>query len=149
MHELAGWHTEIYIDAGELADLAAIIGALPKVSIDHLGLSKAGLPDLLRLAERGVWRSAYEDPQTKTRSAPARAGNRAFTRARRRFRLTGSISRCAGLGEGRTVRLRSVKVDSPAPGSLGRYRYQECIDGVRMQSPQVASVDADRTSLAR
>jgi hypothetical protein len=61
VHELAGWHTEIYIDAGELADLAAIIGALPKVSIDHLGLSKAGLPDLLRLAERGVWRSAYED----------------------------------------------------------------------------------------
>ena len=58
VHELAGWHTEIYIDAGDLADLedlAAIIGALPKVSIDHLGLSKAGLPDLLRLAERGVY----------------------------------------------------------------------------------------------
>lgn len=35
--------------------LAAIIGALPKVSIDHLGLSKIGLPDLLRLAGRGVY----------------------------------------------------------------------------------------------
>jgi len=55
VHELAGWHTEIYIDARDLADLAAVIGALPKVSIDHLGLSEAGLPDLLRLAERGVF----------------------------------------------------------------------------------------------
>ena len=55
VHELAGWHTEIYIDARDLADLGVVIGALPKVSIDHLGLSKAGLPDLLRLAEQGVY----------------------------------------------------------------------------------------------
>lgn len=55
VHELAGWHTEIYVDARDLSDLAATVGALPKVSIDHLGLSKAGLPDLLRLVERGVY----------------------------------------------------------------------------------------------
>lgn len=55
VHELAGWHTEIYIDAADLADLGAVIGALPKVSIDHLGLSKAGLPNLMRLAEQGVY----------------------------------------------------------------------------------------------
>jgi predicted TIM-barrel fold metal-dependent hydrolase len=55
VHELAGWHTEIYIDAVDLADLAPLIGALPRVSIDHLGLSQAGLPDLLRLAEQGVY----------------------------------------------------------------------------------------------
>lgn len=36
------------------ADIASTLAALPKVSIDHLGLSREGLPHLLRLAEQGV-----------------------------------------------------------------------------------------------
>ena len=54
VHELAGWHTELYIDARDLPDIAGTLAALPQVSIDHLGLSRDGLPHLLRLAEQGV-----------------------------------------------------------------------------------------------
>lgn len=53
-HELAGWHVELYVDAAELGDLRRTLLELPAVSIDHLGLSRAGLPALLALAERGV-----------------------------------------------------------------------------------------------
>lgn len=55
VHDVAGWHTELYVDGRDLADLAATISALPCVSIDHLGLTRAGLPHLLDLAERGVY----------------------------------------------------------------------------------------------
>ncbi len=55
VHSLAGWCIELYIDACEInSSLAAILSALPSVCIDHLGLSAAGLPALLRLAENGV-----------------------------------------------------------------------------------------------
>lgn len=54
VHELLGWHVELYIDARELPELFDTLIALPGVVIDHLGLSKEGLPHLLRLAERGV-----------------------------------------------------------------------------------------------
>jgi predicted TIM-barrel fold metal-dependent hydrolase len=54
VYELVHWHTELYIDAAELGHLFATLLELPKISIDHLGLSKAGLPTLLRLVERGV-----------------------------------------------------------------------------------------------
>ncbi len=54
VYELAGWHTELYIDAADLPDLGGTLDALPQVSIDHLGLSREGLPHLLRLAEHGV-----------------------------------------------------------------------------------------------
>ena len=54
VHELLGWHTELYVDSTELAGLFEALASLPKVSIDHLGLSKAGYPTLLKLAERGV-----------------------------------------------------------------------------------------------
>jgi predicted TIM-barrel fold metal-dependent hydrolase len=52
--ELAGWHVELYVDARELADLQHLLIRLPAVSIDHLGLSKAGFATLLALAEKGV-----------------------------------------------------------------------------------------------
>lgn len=51
---LAGWHIELYIDSRELDSLTPTLSRLPRVSIAHLGLSQAGLPFLLRLAERGV-----------------------------------------------------------------------------------------------
>ncbi|HEX6002897.1 MAG TPA: amidohydrolase family protein, partial [Burkholderiales bacterium] len=54
VHDLAGWHAELYADARDLEPIYATLAALPAVSIAHLGLSKAGLPTLLRLAERGM-----------------------------------------------------------------------------------------------
>ncbi|MGO1909777.1 MAG: amidohydrolase family protein [Brevibacterium linens] len=55
VHDLVGWHAELYIDARTIdADLAARIAALPAVSIDHLGMHEDGLPTLLRLVEAGV-----------------------------------------------------------------------------------------------
>ncbi|HJA38954.1 MAG TPA: amidohydrolase family protein [Candidatus Brevibacterium intestinigallinarum] len=55
VHELVGWHAELYIDARTIdADLSARIAALPAASIDHLGMHEDGLPNLLRLVEQGV-----------------------------------------------------------------------------------------------
>jgi len=54
VYELARWHVELYIDAKDLGELYPTVAALPAVSIDHLGLSREGLPLLLKLAERGV-----------------------------------------------------------------------------------------------
>ncbi len=55
VHDLAGWHTELYVDARRIDDhLADRIAALPAASIDHLGMHADGLPRLLRLVERGV-----------------------------------------------------------------------------------------------
>ena len=55
VHDLAGWHTEIYIDAKDLGPLHAVLSRLPTISIDHLGLSAQGFPDLLRLVEAGAY----------------------------------------------------------------------------------------------
>ncbi len=54
VHDLAGWHSELYIDAKELPEIAYIIEKLPAISIDHLGLSQEGLPHLLKLVDKGV-----------------------------------------------------------------------------------------------
>ncbi len=54
VHEVVGWHVELYVDSTELAGLYGTLVALPAVSIDHLGLSKAGFSTLLKLAEKGV-----------------------------------------------------------------------------------------------
>ena len=54
VHELLGWHIELYVDSTELAELFETLISLPKVSIDHLGLSKLGFSTLLKLAEKGV-----------------------------------------------------------------------------------------------
>ena len=35
VHELVGWHTELYVDSAELADLYETLISLPAVSIDH------------------------------------------------------------------------------------------------------------------
>ncbi|MEE4379700.1 MAG: amidohydrolase family protein [Candidatus Competibacteraceae bacterium] len=55
VHELAGWHVELYIDSRDLPDLFDVMRKLPAVCIDHLGLSKQGLNTLLRLVEHGVY----------------------------------------------------------------------------------------------
>lgn len=54
VYDIAGWHTELYIDSQELPDLHPTLSRLPAVSIDHLGLSAEGLPHLLRLVEAGA-----------------------------------------------------------------------------------------------
>lgn len=54
VHDLMGWHVELYVDSRELDGLFSTLAALPSVSIDHLGLSKDGFKTLLRLVERGV-----------------------------------------------------------------------------------------------
>lgn len=54
VHDLVGWHSELYIDSKNLPDIEETILSLPAVSIDHLGLSKEGLPNLLKLVDKGV-----------------------------------------------------------------------------------------------
>lgn len=55
VYEQVGWHTELYVDSKDLSELHNILIQLPRVSIDHLGLSQAGLPALLSLVEKGVF----------------------------------------------------------------------------------------------
>jgi predicted TIM-barrel fold metal-dependent hydrolase len=54
VHDLADWHAELYVDASILGDVFETVANLPKFSIDHLGMTQAGLPTLLKLAERGA-----------------------------------------------------------------------------------------------
>ena len=54
IHELAGWHVELYADAAELEPIRRILLSLPAVSLDHLGLTAAGRRETLLLAEHGV-----------------------------------------------------------------------------------------------
>jgi predicted TIM-barrel fold metal-dependent hydrolase len=54
VHDVAGWHAELYADAASLDAVFDTVANLPKFSIDHLGMTQAGLPTLLRLAERGA-----------------------------------------------------------------------------------------------
>ncbi|RKL69319.1 2-pyrone-4,6-dicarboxylate hydrolase [Salipaludibacillus neizhouensis] len=54
VHDLAGWHTELYIDSRSLIEIASTLTELPAVSIDHLGLSRDGFSTLLDLVDHGV-----------------------------------------------------------------------------------------------
>ena len=54
VHELAGWHAELYLDSEDLPDLEPRLAVLPKVVIDHMGMTREGYPALLRLVERGT-----------------------------------------------------------------------------------------------
>lgn len=54
VNDLANWHVELYVDAAELDDLYSTLIRLPRLSIDHLGLSYAGFPNLLKLVEKGA-----------------------------------------------------------------------------------------------
>lgn len=54
VYDLVGWHSELYIDAKKLPEIASTIEKLPAVSIDHLGLSEEGLTHLLKLVDKGI-----------------------------------------------------------------------------------------------
>ena len=54
VYDLVGWHSELYIDAKELPEIASIIEKLPAISIDHLGLSQEGLPHLIKFVDKGI-----------------------------------------------------------------------------------------------
>jgi len=54
VHEVAGWHSEFYLDAAELPELEATLAALPQISIDHLAMSDDASGALLRLVETGT-----------------------------------------------------------------------------------------------
>jgi predicted TIM-barrel fold metal-dependent hydrolase len=53
--ELAGWHLEVYLDARDLPDLAPRLAVAPRLVIDHLGMSQAGLPAVLDLVKGGAY----------------------------------------------------------------------------------------------
>lgn len=52
--DLAGWHAELYLDARDLPELEPLLARLPRIAIDHLGMSGHGRDALLRLVERGA-----------------------------------------------------------------------------------------------
>lgn len=54
VHEVAGWHVEVYVDSRDLAELAPLLGRLPRVVVDHLGLSAGGFTQLLALVSEGA-----------------------------------------------------------------------------------------------
>lgn len=54
VHELVGWHVELYVANRELVELEQRIETLPKASVDHLGLTADGFHALLRLVEKGL-----------------------------------------------------------------------------------------------
>jgi predicted TIM-barrel fold metal-dependent hydrolase len=54
VHDLAGWHAELYVDSKDLPELEDRLAALPRVAIDHLGMSRDGYSVLLGLVERGA-----------------------------------------------------------------------------------------------
>ncbi|KTD42038.1 (2-pyrone-4,6-)dicarboxylic acid hydrolase [Legionella parisiensis] len=54
VYEIAKWHVELYVESSDLVELSDLLLSLPAVSIDHLGLSKSGLPGLFKLIEQGI-----------------------------------------------------------------------------------------------
>lgn len=55
VHQLAGWHTEVYADGAQLAQWSERLLDLPRIVVDHLGLTSEGLPALYRLVESGAY----------------------------------------------------------------------------------------------
>lgn len=49
-----GWHTEFYLDSKDLKELKPYLEKVNNFSIDHLGLSKEGLPELCKWVEKGI-----------------------------------------------------------------------------------------------
>jgi len=53
-HDTVGWHTELYVHSRDLPELESRLAALPRVSIDHLGMADDGFDALLRLVDKGA-----------------------------------------------------------------------------------------------
>ena len=55
VHALVGWHCEFYVNSEKLMDAGVwdLLFSLPCVVVDHVGLSEAGFPHLLRLVKGG------------------------------------------------------------------------------------------------
>lgn len=54
LHDEVGWHLEVYAGADALEALFSTLEALPKLSIDHLGLEAKARPLVLKLAAKGA-----------------------------------------------------------------------------------------------
>jgi predicted TIM-barrel fold metal-dependent hydrolase len=52
-HSVAGWHAELYVDAAALKPHVAALSKLRQLTIDHLGMTEAGVPVLLDLVDAG------------------------------------------------------------------------------------------------
>ena len=76
VHELAGWHAEVYAGGRELEALEDRLRALPRLSVDHLGLDADALPVLWRLGLHG------QGDRVRARGA-RRGGDAAGARPRR------------------------------------------------------------------
>jgi predicted TIM-barrel fold metal-dependent hydrolase len=53
VHDVAGWHVELYVDGSDLPGLVPHLKGLPLVGIDHLGLSLAGLDHVVHHVANG------------------------------------------------------------------------------------------------
>ncbi|WP_037500410.1 amidohydrolase family protein [Solirubrobacter soli] len=54
-HDLVGWHLEVYLDARDLPAVRSALSIAPRLVIDHVGMSQAGLPALLDLVKDGAY----------------------------------------------------------------------------------------------
>ncbi len=54
VYDLANWHVELYINTESLKEIMPLLLTLPKISIDHLGLTSDGFDDLLKLVKNGA-----------------------------------------------------------------------------------------------
>jgi predicted TIM-barrel fold metal-dependent hydrolase len=97
-HAVAGWHSEIYVDAAALRPHVDRLAKLSQIAIDHLGMTEAGVPVLLDLVAAGCkvkatgfGRTKLDVPKTLERIAQADPGALVFgtdlpsTRAARPF----------------------------------------------------------------
>jgi predicted TIM-barrel fold metal-dependent hydrolase len=54
VYEIAGWHVEFYADAATLEPHLPLLKSLPRIAVDHLGLTAQGRTILLKLAGHGA-----------------------------------------------------------------------------------------------
>lgn len=55
IHRLCGWHVELYADLARLRPAEIdVLGTLPQLVVDHLGISEGGLARLVELARAGA-----------------------------------------------------------------------------------------------